>query len=46
MKDRDLYREELQKFLWVRKGSDYIASEFALETMILKIIKKFDVNTV
>jgi 16S rRNA G1207 methylase RsmC len=44
MKNRDLAIQNYKRFCEF-EGSDYIASEFALET-ILKIIKKFNVNTI
>jgi len=44
MTDRDLAVQNYKRFCGL-KGSEYIASEFALET-ILKIIKIFKVNTI
>lgn len=44
MKNKDLAIKNYKKFCEL-EGSDYIASEFALET-ILKIIKKFNIDSV
>lgn len=44
MKNRDLAVHNYKRFCEL-DGSDYIASEFALET-ILKIVKKFNVQTI
>ncbi len=44
MKNKDLAVQNYKRFCEI-DGNEYIASEFALET-ILKIIKKFKVNTV
>jgi len=44
MKDKDLAVQNYKRFCGL-EGSEYIASEFALET-ILKVIKKFKVKTI